>query len=100
AQTQYGQAVFTNISSFIQGTIATFTAIPSPTPLSFRQLEGAYYAQDTIKLLPSLELRIGFRAEFTDGWNETHDRSSNWLFTNGVIQTNPLVGKWAFTATK
>ena len=101
AQTQYGQAVFTNIASFIQGTIATFTAIPSPTPLSFRQLEGAYYAQDTIRLARSLELRIGFRAEFTDGWNETHNRSSNWLFdSNGVIQTNPLVGQSPFTDNK
>jgi hypothetical protein len=98
AATQYGQAVFTNLASFLQGTIATFTVIPNPTPLSFRSLEGAYYAEDVIKLRPSLELRVGFRGEFTNGWNETHDRSSNWLFdSNGVIETNPLVGQSPFT---
>jgi hypothetical protein len=101
AATQYGQAVFTNLQSFLQGTIATFTVIPSPTPLSFRSLEGAYYAEDIIKLRPTLELRIGFRGEFTNGWNESHDRSSNWLFdSNGVIETNPLVGQSAYTENK
>jgi Carboxypeptidase regulatory-like domain len=101
AATQYGQAVFTNLQTFLRGTIATFTAIPNPTPLSFRSLEGAYYAEDVIKLRPTLELRIGFRGEFTNGWNETHDRSSNWLFdSRGIIETNPLVGQSPYTDNK
>ncbi len=101
AATQYGQAVFTNLQTFLQGTIATFTAIPNPTPLSFRSLEGAYYAEDVIKLRPSLELRVGFRGEFTNGWNESHNRSSNWLFdSNGIIETTPLVGESPYTENK
>ncbi len=101
AATQYGQAVFTNLQTFLQGTIATFTAIPNPTPLSFRSLEGAYYAEDVVKVRSNLELRIGFRGEFTNGWNESHNRASNWLFdANGVIETNPLVGKSAYTDNK
>ena len=101
AASQYGQAVFTNLQTFLQGTIATFTAIPNPTPLSFRSLEGAYYAEDVIKLRPSLELRVGFRGEFTNGWNESHNRSSNWLFnSNGVIETAPLVGQSPYTENK
>jgi hypothetical protein len=101
AANQYGQAVFSSLQNFLQGTVATFTVIPSPTALSFRSLEGAYYAEDTIKLRPSLELRIGFRGEFTNGWNESHDRSSNWLFdANGVIQSTPFVGKSPFTVNK
>jgi hypothetical protein len=101
AATQYGQAVFTNLQTFLQGTIATFTAIPNPTPLSFRSLEGAYYAEDVMKLRSNLELRIGFRGEFTNGWNESHNRSSNWLFdSNGIIETNPLVGKSPYTDNK
>ncbi len=101
ANTQYGQAVFTNLQSFLQGTVATFTVIPSPTALSFRQLEGAYYAEDTIRVRPNLEVRIGFRGEFTNGWNESHNRSSNWLFdSNGVIQTNPLIGESPFTENR
>ena len=101
AANQYGQAVFSSIPNFIQGTLSTFTVIPNPTPLSFRSLEGAWYVQDTMKLRPDLELRIGFRDEFTNGWNESHNRSSNWLFdANGVIQTNPLVGESPFTVNK
>jgi hypothetical protein len=101
AANQFGQAVFNTLQSFLQGNVATFTVIASPTALSFRSLEGAYYAEDTIKLRPSLELRLGFRAEFTDGWNETHNRSSNWLFdSNGVIQSTPIVGKSPFTVNR
>lgn len=101
AANQYGQAVFSSVQSFLQGKVSTFTVIPSPTPLSFRSLEGAYYAEDTMKLRPSFELRIGFRAEFTDGWNETHNRSSNWAFdSNGVIETTPVIGKSPFTVNR
>jgi hypothetical protein len=101
AANQYGQAVFSSLQSFLQGAVSTFTAIPSPTPLSFRSLEGAYYIEDTMKLRPSLELRVGFRGEFTDGWNEVHNRSSNWAFdSNGVIQTTPIAGKSPFTVNR
>ena len=101
AANQYGQAVFSSLQSFLQGNVATFTAIPSPTPLSFRSLEGAWYVEDTIKLRPSLELRVGFRAEFTNGWNEAHGRASNWLFNSqGVIESNPVVGNSAFTVNR
>jgi len=101
AANQYGQAVFSSLQSFLQGKVATFTVIPSPTALSFRSLEGAYYAEDTIRLRSSLELRVGFRAEFTNGWNESHGRSSNWLFdSNGVIQTTPIVGNSPFTVNR
>ncbi len=49
AANQNGQAVFSSLQSFLQGTIATFTVIPNPTALSFRSLEGAYYAEDVMK---------------------------------------------------
>ncbi len=101
AANQYGQAVFSSLESFLQGSVATFTVIPSPTPLSFRSLEGAWYIEDTMKLRPNFELRIGFRSEFTNGWNEPHGRSSNWLFdSHGVIQNTPLVGDSPLTVNK
>ena len=66
------------------------------TPLGWRSLEGAFFAEDTIKLKPSLELRIGFRGESTNGWNEAHGRASNYVFnSNGVIVTQPVVGNSA-----
>jgi hypothetical protein len=97
-QDQYGQASFTNLQSFLQGKVSTYTYAPSFTPLGWRSLESAVYAEDTIHWKPSLELRIGFRAEFTNGWNEANGRASNYSFDqNGVISTLPTVGGSVFT---
>ncbi|HEX3681317.1 MAG TPA: carboxypeptidase-like regulatory domain-containing protein [Bryobacteraceae bacterium] len=92
AQDQYGQASFGSLTSFLQGTVSTFTVVPSPTPLGWRSLEAAGFAQDAIRVSKRLEVRIGFRFESTDGWNEAHGRGSNYLFSNGVIETNPRIG--------
>ena len=81
-QDQYGQISFTNLQTFLKGNVSTYTYAPSYTPLSWRSLEGAFYAEDAIKLKPSLELRIGFRGESTNGWNEAHRRASNYAFTS------------------
>ncbi|HEV2419708.1 MAG TPA: carboxypeptidase-like regulatory domain-containing protein [Terriglobia bacterium] len=97
AQGQYGQASFASLTTFLQGTVSTFTAVPSSTLMGWRSLEGAAYFQDAIKLKPNLELTLGLRDEFTNGWNEAHGRASNYLFTNGVINTQPTVGNQAFT---
>jgi hypothetical protein len=98
AQDQYGQVSFTNLQTFLQGKVSTYTYAPSSTPLAWRSLEGAFYAEDAIKLKPSLELRIGFRGESTNGWNEAQGRASNYAFdSTGVIATQPLVGGSAFT---
>jgi len=100
AQDQYGQASFSSLTSLLQGTIATFTVVPTPTALSWRSVEGAGYAQDVIKLRRNLELRIGFRFESTNGWNEAHSRAANYLFQNGVIQSTPQVAGSAFTVNR
>jgi Carboxypeptidase regulatory-like domain len=95
-QDQYGQLSFTNLQTFLQGKVSTYTYAPSFTPLSWRSLEGAFYVEDSIKLRPSLELRIGFRSESTNGWNEAYGRASNYLFdSSGVILTQPVVGNSA-----
>jgi hypothetical protein len=98
AQNQYGQASFGSLSTFLQGTVSTFTVIPSPTELGWRSLEGAGFVQDTLRLWPNLELRLGFRFESTNGWNEAQGRASNFVFdNNGVLETQPHVGSSAFT---
>lgn len=92
-QDQYGQASFTNLQSFLQGKVSTYTFAPSSTPLSWRSLEGAAFAEDTIHLNSSFELSLGFRAEFTNGWNEAHGRASNYILdSNSVLLTQPAVG--------
>src|ERR1700730_11209279 len=47
-QDQYGQASFTNLQSFLQGKVSTYTYAPSKTPLGWRSLEGACSAEDAI----------------------------------------------------
>ena len=92
AQDQYGQASFSTLTTFLQGTVATFTVVPAPTELGWRSLEGAAFLEDTIKVTPRLELRAGFRSESTDGWNESQGRASNYGIVNGVLQTTPVAG--------
>jgi hypothetical protein len=100
AQYQFGQASFGSLTSFLQGTISTFTVVPSPTPLGWRSVETAAFVQDAIRLSSHLELRLGFRAEGTNGWNEAHNRASTYLFSNGIIQTDPQVGSSVFTVNR
>jgi Carboxypeptidase regulatory-like domain len=95
-QDQYGQASFTNLQTFLQGQVSTFTYAPNYTPLSWRSTEGAAFAEDAIKLKSNWELRLGFRAESTNGWNEAEGRASNYAFNSeGVIVTQPVVGNSA-----
>jgi hypothetical protein len=97
AQYQNGQASFSTLKSFLQGTVATFTVVPSPTELGWRSLEGAAFIEDTWRVRPRLELRAGFRSESTDGWNEAHGRASNYAIVNGVLATNPVIGSSSLT---
>ena len=97
AQSQFGQASFGTLQTFLQGTVATFTVVPSPTELGWRSLEVAEFVEDTIKLTPRLELRAGVRAESTNGWNEAQGRAANYAILNGVLQTQPVVGSSALS---
>ena len=97
AQYQYGQASFATLTTFLQGTVKTFTVVPSPTELGWRSLEVAGFVEDTIKVTPRLEVRAGFRSESTDGWNESQGRASNYIITDGVLETQPRIGGSALT---
>lgn len=101
AQNQYGQASFSSIAHFINGTVDTFTVVPSPTELGWRSLEGAGFVQEILHPTSNLELRAGIRFESTNGWNESQGRASNFIFdSNGVLETNPRVGSSAFTKNR
>jgi hypothetical protein len=97
AQNQYGQASFASLTTFLQGTVKTFTVVPNPTPLNWHSLMGAAYLEDTWQITPTFELRGGIRFESTNGWNEAHGRASQYGFTNGVINTTPTTGTSALT---
>ena len=94
---QYGQATFASLQTFLAGTTSSFLYSPAPTQMNWRSLFGALYAQDVLHLNPKLTLSLGFRGEFSTGWNEAHGRAANYTFTNGVISSQPHIGHSAFT---
>jgi len=94
---QYGQATFTSLQTFLTGTTSSFLYSPSPTEMNWRSLFGAVYAQDVIRLRPKFTLSLGFRGEFSTGWNEAHGRAANYTFSNGVISSQPRVSSNLFT---
>ncbi len=100
ALTQFGQATFTSLQTFLQGTIASFLYDPAPTEMNWRSLLGAWYVQDTLRLTPTVTLSLGFRGEFTTGWNEAHGRAATFVETGGVIQTQPRISSSTFTVNR
>jgi hypothetical protein len=97
ALSQYGQATFASLAQFLSGTAGSFLYDPAPTAMSWRSLFGAFYAEDVIRVMPSLTLSLGYRQEFSTGWNEANGRAANYTFTNGVISSVPHVGDNFFT---
>jgi hypothetical protein len=97
ASRQLGQASFTSLTTFLQGTTSSFQVVPNPTELGWRSFFGAFYAEDVMKLKRNLTLRAGVRYELTNGWSEEHDRAANYVTnSSGVLVTSPTVGKYVF----
>jgi hypothetical protein len=97
ALSQYGQATFASLATFLQGTTSSFLYDPAPTEMNWRSLFGAFYAEDVFRFSPKLTVSLGFRDEFSTGWNEAHGRASNYTFINGVISSTPNIGNALFT---
>ncbi len=97
ALSQYGQATFTSLQTFLTGTTSTFLYDPAPTRMNWRSLFGALYAQDVIRVTPRFTLSLGFRDELSTGWNEAHSRAANYTFSDGVISSQPRIASDAFT---
>ncbi len=98
ASRQLGQASFTSLTTFLQGTTSSFQVVPDPNELGWRSLFGAWFAEDVMKLRRNLTVRVGLRYEFTNGFNEADGRAANYI-TNpqGVLETNPILGSSLFT---
>ena len=97
ALSQYGQATFSSLATFLQGTTSSFLYDPAPTPLNWRSLFGAFSGEDVFRISPKLTVSLGLRDEFSTGWNEAHGRAANYTFPNGVISTDPHIGGSFFT---
>jgi hypothetical protein len=92
AQDQYGQASFASLSTFLAGTIKTFTYAPQTTELGWRALFADAFLEDTWHITPRFEARIGFRSESSTGWAESQNRASVYTYPNGIISTIPTSG--------
>jgi carboxypeptidase family protein len=97
ALSQYGQATFASLTTFLQGNIGSFLFDPAPTAMNWRSTFGALYAEDVIRVSPKLTLSLGFRGEFSTGWNEAHGRAANYTFANRIISSQPHIGNSFFT---
>ena len=97
ALSQYGQATFTSLQTFLSNTVATLLFTPSPSEMSWRALLGAWFVQDHWRVSQNLTFTLGFRDEFSTGWNSANGEASNYGYTNGVINPTPYVGNSVFT---
>ena len=98
ASRQLGQATFTSLTTFLQGTVSSFQVVPTANELGWRSLFGAWYLEDSIKLRHNLTFRAGFRHEFTTGWNEAFGRAANYIpDATGVLETAPRVADSVYT---
>src|SRR5258705_363970 len=100
ALSQFGQATFTSVQTFLQGSISSFLFDPAPTEMNWRSPFGAWFVQDVIRFSPRLTVSLGFRAESSTGWNEARGRAANYFFSNNVINTDPHVGDSIFQNNK
>jgi hypothetical protein len=99
ALSQYGQMTFTGLPALLTGT-ASFLYDPAPTPVSWLSLYGAVFAEDAIRVNRSLTLSLGFRDEFSTGWNEAYGRATNYTLASGIIASQPTVGNSLFTMNR
>jgi len=98
ALSQFGQATFQSLAQFINtGVTSTFLYDPAPTEMNWRSLFSAFYAEDVIRFSPNLTVSLGFRGEFSTGWNEAHGRAANYTSSNGVISSEPHIASSLFT---
>jgi hypothetical protein len=101
ALSQFGQATFTSLTTFLKGTVGTFLFDPAPTALGWRSFLGAWHVEDVMRISPRLTLSVGLRDEFTNGWNEASGRGANFVFdAHGVIVTQPRVANSVFTINR
>ncbi len=98
ANIAYGQAVFPDLQSFLQGKPSSLSVTPNGATLPWRSWMAAWYVQDAMKLRSNLTLSVGLRHEFTNGWNHLFGKAANYIpDSNGVLSTDARVGNSIFT---
>ena len=98
ADQRNGVATFTDLQHFMLGEATQVAATLNPIEIGWRQTAGAWYAQDSIQLLPNLTLTLGIRDEFNNGWNSPQGMAANFVSNaNQVLETQPVIGKSVYS---
>lgn len=94
----FGQAVFPDLASFLQGKPTTIAFQLKGAVNPWRSWMTAWYVQDAMKLRSNVTLSVGVRHEFTNGYNHKYGLAANFVpDSNGVIITQPKIGKTLFS---
>ena len=94
----YGQAIFSDLPSFLRGQPTSISVTPNQAELPWRSWMAAWFVQDAMKLRPNLTFSIGLRHEFTNGWNHLFGKAANYIpDSNGVLSIQPRIGDSIFT---
>ena len=78
ALSQYGQLTFTGLPNLPRWHGELSVRSRRPPQMSWRSFFGAFYAEDVIRVRPTLTVSLGFRDESSTGWNEAHDQAANY----------------------
>jgi hypothetical protein len=97
ADQRNGVASFAGLQQLIQGLATQVVGTLNPVEIGWRQLEGAWYAQDSMHVRSNLTVTFGLRHEFNNGWNSPQGDASNYVFgSNGILLPTPVVGTHVF----
>ncbi len=89
-----GQAGFSNIQTFLQGTTSLFQGAVNSRPAHYRLWEGAWYIEDVLQLRENLILSAGLRHEFNGILSEKDGIIANGLLDANLVPiTAPLLGQ-------
>jgi hypothetical protein len=89
-----GQATFSSLTSFLQGTVSNFQGSVNPHPGHYRLWEGAWYVADVIRLRDNLTISAGLRHEFITTLTEKDGIIANGLLDANLVPiTAPVLGQ-------
>jgi hypothetical protein len=105
ANQRYGVATFQSVTAFLEGQASQVVAVINPAEIGWRQTAGAWYVEDAIKVRSNLNLSLGLRHEFNNGWNSPQGIASNFVFGSTgcspgaaqCLQTQPTLGTSPYT---
>lgn len=96
----YGSVTFADLQHFLQGQATTLTGGGLGDVVGSRQLETAFYAQDTVRATNTVTVTVGLRYEPTNGWHEINGHAQNSVLgPNGLLVQQQPSGPLEYEVT-